>query len=186
MNRYVPCGVLRLTKAQLDGASSDVRFDEDFFIDLIFAPVGVGVKEGNNKSSSNGSSSDSSSGTSNNDNNIGNNATPTATSPSTFTDSGLLIDPTSTDKYEESLHRDDTFWEAIKARKTKNKKRKLKKYSSNNQGQFSISDEVYGEDGDGNAGGDEDMDSIRFSAVGSGLDYAEMDTTPKGKLECVC
>jgi len=36
---YVPCGVLRLTKAQLDGACSDARFDDEFFIDLIFAPV---------------------------------------------------------------------------------------------------------------------------------------------------
>lgn len=36
---YVPCGVLRLTKAQLDGASTDGRFDEEFFIDLIFAPI---------------------------------------------------------------------------------------------------------------------------------------------------
>ena len=36
---YVPCGVLRLTKAQLDGACSDARFDEEFFIDLIFAPI---------------------------------------------------------------------------------------------------------------------------------------------------
>ena len=36
---YVPSGVLRLTKAQLDGASTDNRFDDDFFIDLIFAPI---------------------------------------------------------------------------------------------------------------------------------------------------
>lgn len=36
---YVPLGVLRLTKEQLDGPSVDTRFHEDFFIDLIFAPV---------------------------------------------------------------------------------------------------------------------------------------------------
>jgi hypothetical protein len=36
---YVPSGVLRLTKAQLDGSSSDPRFDEDFFVDLIFSPI---------------------------------------------------------------------------------------------------------------------------------------------------
>jgi len=35
---YVPCGVLRLSKAQLDGACADDRFDDDFFVDLIFAP----------------------------------------------------------------------------------------------------------------------------------------------------
>ena len=36
---YVPSGVLRLTKAQLDGSSADPRFEEDFFVDLIFAPI---------------------------------------------------------------------------------------------------------------------------------------------------
>lgn len=29
----------RLTKAQLDGACGDPRFDQDFFVDLIFADV---------------------------------------------------------------------------------------------------------------------------------------------------
>lgn len=36
---YVPSGVLRLTKAQLDGSSTDPRFDEEFFVDLIFSPI---------------------------------------------------------------------------------------------------------------------------------------------------
>jgi len=33
---YAPLGVLRLAKAQLDGACSDDRFPHDFFLDLIF------------------------------------------------------------------------------------------------------------------------------------------------------
>jgi tensin len=36
---YITGGVLRLTKAQLDGTGSDSRYSEDFFIDLIFAPL---------------------------------------------------------------------------------------------------------------------------------------------------
>lgn len=36
---YIPMGILRLTKAQLDGACQDSRFADDFFIDFIFAPV---------------------------------------------------------------------------------------------------------------------------------------------------
>ena len=36
---YVPVGVLRLTRAQLDGPATDSRFGDDFFVDLIFAPV---------------------------------------------------------------------------------------------------------------------------------------------------
>jgi hypothetical protein len=43
---YVPSGVLRLTKAQLDGSNADPRYDDDFFIDLIFAPVIVTSSDG--------------------------------------------------------------------------------------------------------------------------------------------
>jgi hypothetical protein len=37
--RYITSGILRLEKADLDGACSDSRFDSDFLIDLIFAPL---------------------------------------------------------------------------------------------------------------------------------------------------
>lgn len=100
---YVPCGVLRLTKAQLDGACSDDKFGEEFFIDLIFAPVEKIGTQG-------------------------------ATSiPS---DSGLLMDSTSADKYEQSLHRDTRFWDAVQIRKTKSKKRRSRKYVSSAHEQF--------------------------------------------------
>jgi tensin len=36
---YAPPNVMRLTKAQLDGACSDKRFRDDFFLDLIFEKV---------------------------------------------------------------------------------------------------------------------------------------------------
>jgi hypothetical protein len=36
---YVPPNVMRLTKAQLDGACSDHRFPDDFFLDIIFETV---------------------------------------------------------------------------------------------------------------------------------------------------
>ena len=39
---YVPTGVLRLSKAQLDGAGADPRFSDNFFLDLIFAPIEPG------------------------------------------------------------------------------------------------------------------------------------------------
>lgn len=37
--RFVKLSTRRLTKAQLDGACGDSRFDQDFFVDLIFADV---------------------------------------------------------------------------------------------------------------------------------------------------
>lgn len=36
---YVPPNVLRLTKSQLDGACTDKRFSDDYFVDLIFEKV---------------------------------------------------------------------------------------------------------------------------------------------------
>lgn len=36
---YLPPNVMRLTKSQLDGACSDKRFSDDFFLDLIFEKV---------------------------------------------------------------------------------------------------------------------------------------------------
>jgi hypothetical protein len=127
---YVPCGVLRLTKAQLDGASSDARFDEEFFIDLIFAPI----EKATAVSSSSGSSGQ------------------VVGVPS---DSGLIIDATSTDRYELSLHRDSKFWEAVSARKARSKKRRSRKFLSNTQEQFSIGDDL------GNY--EDEMNEIKFS-----------------------
>lgn len=135
--RYVPCGVLRLTKAQLDGACSDVRFDEEFFIDLIFAPVEKALS----KTAAGGGG-------------VGVGGGPSS-APS---DSGLLIDISSSDSYEQSLHRDTRFWDAVSARKTKSKKRRSRKYLSNTNDQFIITDEG------SSSPHDDEMDSIRFSA----------------------
>ena len=146
-HRYVPCGVLRLTKAQLDGACSDNRFDEEFFIDLIFAPV--------EKSTS---------------------KTPLNlfNSQNSPTDSGLLIDLISSDKYEQSLHRDTRFWDAVQTRKIKSKKRRSRKYISNATDQFSIMDEG------SNSVNEEEMDSIRFSAVTSSS--SNFGTSSSGRI----
>jgi len=113
---YVPCGVLRLTKAQLDGSCDDARFDDDFFIDLIFAPVEKGTAS----------------------------SLPANNSIAQINDSGLIIDPnsSSTDKYELSLHKDTRFWDAVSARKSKSKKRSNRKFTINTQEQFSISDDL--------------------------------------------
>ncbi len=112
---YVPCGVLRLTKAQLDGSCGDARFDDDFFIDLIFAPV--------EKASP---------------------SSLPVTGSSQINDSGLIIDSASasTDKYEMSLHKDTRFWDAVSVRKSKSKKRSNRKFAVNTQEQFSISDDL--------------------------------------------
>lgn len=121
---YAPSGVLRLTKSQLDGSVSDPRFKDDFFIDLIFAPI-----EKSSSSSAAGSSSNS---------NMPANAIGVVGEPS---DSGLVIDASSADRYEMTLHRDTRFWEAVAARKSKSKKRQPRKFNSTTIDQFSISED---------------------------------------------
>lgn len=120
---YVPSGVLRLTKAQLDGSSTDARFDEEFFIDLIFAPISAGKSTGDGMSASSSS-----------------NALDTAIS-----DSGLTLDAVSADKYELTIHKDVRFWDSVNQRKQKIKKRRSRKYVSQQQEVFKISEDDDGE-----------------------------------------
>jgi len=96
---YISGGVLRLTKAQLDGTAGDPRYPEDFFIDLIFSPF----------------------------------------DPSSLKD--MEADGLSSDKYETGIHKDIRFWEAISLRKSKSKKRRSRKFDSNEVDQFSIADD---------------------------------------------
>eukprot|EP01036_Dinobryon_divergens_P039020 gene39020-51323_t len=183
---YVPHGgVLRLTKSQLDGANIDARIPEDFFIDLIFAPVETTTTPANNNntntptttaSNDNNTTSTSSATVSSatqkdsqapmeftpvgdgNSNGTGN-GTGTGTSKlQQPTDSGLVLDPNSKDRYEQMLHRDVRFWEAVASRKLRGKRRRARKFVSNAQDRFSISDDTVLSskdvtDGDGMNGG---------------------------------
>lgn len=110
---YISGGVLRLTKAQLDGSASDPRYPDDFFVDLIFAPISK----------------------SNDADLLGGEA------PQASTDNGIVIDASLTDKYEQGLHKDARFWESITARKNRTKKRKQRKFEANEQDQFRIADD---------------------------------------------
>lgn len=109
---YVPSGVLRLTKAQLDGPNTDDRYGDDFFIDLIFAPV-----ERSSEASKSGESGKTS-------------------------DSGISLDPAFSDKFEQMLHRDTRFWESVSARKARAKRRKSRKFVSESAEKFSIFDDI--------------------------------------------
>ena len=77
-------------------------------------------------------------------------------------------------KYEQSLHRDTRFWDAVQTRKIKSKKRRSRKYISNATDQFSIMDEG------SNSVNEEEMDSIRFSAVTSSS--SNFGTSSSGKI----
>lgn len=126
---YVPYGVLRLYKAQLDGANEDDRFPDDFFIDLIFAPIEIAPDTPADMSSAAGSEEGASKGQA------------PILAVGVPTDSGLVIDASSTDRYEQSIHRDTRFWDTVAARKQKAKKRRARKFVSSAHEQFSIGEE---------------------------------------------
>eukprot|EP01034_Spumella_vulgaris_P025119 gene25119-31536_t len=86
---YVPSGVLRLTKAQLDGSSADPRYADDFFIDLIFAPIVKATSSTVNATSTSNLTADSP-------------VVSASVSASAVTDSGLTIDATSTDNGDDA------------------------------------------------------------------------------------
>ncbi|CAH0483103.1 unnamed protein product [Peronospora belbahrii] len=89
---YIPQGILRLTKAQLDGACNDPRFNQDFFVDLIFADVDTERKM---------STTDPDGGE----------------LVSTPKSEGVSLNEEDRQAYENMLHRDETFWQDIEDRK---------------------------------------------------------------------
>ncbi|KAJ8563778.1 hypothetical protein ON010_g7568 [Phytophthora cinnamomi] len=94
---YIPQGILRLTKAQLDGACGDPRFDQDFFVDLIFADV-----------ETEGKAADTNGGE-------------TANAPKS---EGVSLNEEDRQAYEDMLHRDEAFWQDIEDRKKRLQKQR--------------------------------------------------------------
>lgn len=140
---YTPIGVLRLTKSQLDGCDTDDRFDDDFFVDFIFAPVEKKDTNGKNVPLSNESFNESVSSVSSN--------AADKTAGSVASDSGVVVDSEIASKFDEMLHRDGRFWDKIAMRKNRatsndSKKRKSRKFATSSNETFSIGDE-----GDANA-----------------------------------
>uniref|UniRef100_K3WKU6 Phosphatidylinositol-3,4,5-trisphosphate 3-phosphatase n=1 Tax=Globisporangium ultimum (strain ATCC 200006 / CBS 805.95 / DAOM BR144) TaxID=431595 RepID=K3WKU6_GLOUD len=90
---YIPQGILRLTKAQLDGACGDPRFDQDFFVDLIFADVET-----------------------DNDSHTQPDGSVVTNGPKS---EGVALTEEDRQAYEDMLHRDEAFWVDIEARKVR-------------------------------------------------------------------
>lgn len=119
---YVPPKVLRLTKAQLDGACGDKRFSDDFFLDLIFEPCDEATASKHlisNPEKSVNNSSDVKS-----DNNDGNeveaaNEAAQRRSLGTVSNGNTVA----ASAYDSMLHRDSRFWDVIAKRREENMKK---------------------------------------------------------------
>jgi len=122
---YVPPKVLRLTKAQLDGACGDKRFSDDFFLDLIFEPCDEATASKHLMSNQEKTGNNNNTGTSGNDDNDdeaeGGAANEAAQRRSMGTaSSGNTV---SASAYDSMLHRDSRFWEVIAKRREENMKK---------------------------------------------------------------
>lgn len=114
---YVPPKVLRLTKAQLDGACSDKRFADDFFLDLIFEPCDEATASKHLMNNPEKAVVESSKG------GDGEGPANEAAERRSGGTVGSASNTVSASAYDTMLHRDSRFWEVITERREENRKK---------------------------------------------------------------
>ena len=119
---YVPPKVMRLTKSQIDGACSDKRFSDDFFLDFIFEPCEASEAsrhllpaqedDGTQQIESQKHNLGSNNNNNNNNDPDDNEAAKRRTKGTVFGagSSGVTITASA---YDSMLHRDSRFWDVI-------------------------------------------------------------------------
>ena len=146
-----------MNKAQLDGACTDPRFDDDFFIDLIFAPItkaDAGAMAGS-KADKKAEAAKKGAGTGSGENDASDEKA-SMNSAAARREGGIVIEPDASDAYDAMLHRDARFWEELSKRKERattlrsnaRKKREAAALAGGSATQFSIGESTSG-DGDG-------------------------------------
>lgn len=120
----------------MDGACSEAKFQDDFFIDMIFSPLEESTAETGGSSTGTSSGSDSKDDFS-----------------MASTDSGVLLTiPSAGRNQKETLKqkerekdyadKENSLWDSVTANKLRSKKRRSRKFLVNQKDQFSISDEM--------------------------------------------
>ena len=119
---YVPPKVLRLTKAQLDGACGDKRFADDFFLDLIFEPCDAAtvtkhLLNDRDKAGGGGGGGEVEAGEEG--------AANEAAERRSLGTAGVSAsnNVVSASSYDTMLHRDSRFWDVIARRREENMKK---------------------------------------------------------------
>lgn len=146
-----------MNKAQLDGACTDPRFDDDFFIDLIFAPItkaDAGAMAGS-KADKKAEAAKKGAGSGSGENDASDEKA-SMNSAAARREGGIVIEPDASDAYDAMLHRDARFWEELSKRKERattrrsnaRKKREAAALAGGSATQFSIGESTGG-DGDG-------------------------------------
>lgn len=123
---YTPPKVLRLSKAQLDGACNDKRFADDFFIDLIFEECTAAMASKHlistpEKGSDGGGSRVKFSQDKSNEN-VQNEAAARRMGGTIAGAESSDTDSVTASAYDSMLHRDSRFWDLISERREANRK----------------------------------------------------------------
>lgn len=111
---YVPPKVMRLTKAQLDGACGDRRFADDFFLDFIFEPCDEATASQHLMETPKKGSDESEK--------VGEEEAPAneAAERRSLGTVGNVSNTVSASAYDSMLHRDSRFWDVIGQRREEN------------------------------------------------------------------
>ena len=159
---YVPPKVLRLTRAQLDGACGDRRFDDGFFLDLIFeacdgatASRHLAEKAGDKPADGGGDGTDE----------PANEAAERRSMGTVGREGGAV----SASAYDTMLHRDSRFWDVISRRREENMRRQAELEKAGGGG-AADGEKKAGDDGGGSDGAENT--SLSGPTIGRRRDFA--------------
>jgi len=165
---YAPPNVMRFTKSQLDGACSDDRFVDDFFLDFIFEPVDVEeasrlLKEEEEQLES------------------------SASSPAKEPGSKAIAVKASAD--DSMLHRDSRFWDVIATRMKEHAADNSEREEDNMWGptvgrrrDFSSNDEE-GDEGEGKVASEQERNALETFSIGGELDFLPETVEPESQTQ---
>lgn len=165
---YAPPNVMRLTKSQLDGACSDDRFVDDFFLDFIFEPVDAEeasrlLKEEEEKLES------------------------TTSTPGKEPGSKAIAVKASVD--DSMLHRDSRFWDVIAARMKEHAADNSEREEDNMWGptvgrrrDFSSNDDE-GDEGEGRVASEQERDALETFSIGGEFDFLPETVEPESQAQ---
>mmetsp|Transcript_8857 Transcript_8857/g.13216 ORF Transcript_8857/g.13216 Transcript_8857/m.13216 type:complete len:795 (+) Transcript_8857:27-2411(+) len=125
---YIPPKVLRLSKTQLDGACSDKRYSDDFFIDLIFEECSAAMASKHLISSPEKGDDNSDHVKFSRDNvktndNVHNEAAARRMGATVAGSESIDGTTVTASAYDSMLHRDSRFWDVISERRENNRKK---------------------------------------------------------------
>jgi len=171
---YAPPNVMRLTKSQLDGACSDDRFVDDFFLDFIFEPVDAEEASRLLKEEEEQLEAAKTTG---------------EEGPPAKKEAGSKVIAVKASADDSMLHRDSRFWEVIATR--------MKEHAADNSEReedtmwgptvgrrrdFSSAEDG-GEEGQGKMASEQERDALETFSIGGEFDFLPETVEPESQAQ---